>query len=164
MGAESASTGAAAHGQTDAFSESGFNSPRSVQGTLAATAEAQETGALEEFRAWKKRLDARTGLTFGVDNMTLYLGTNSNRSPSDAASNVFRLYGTWTTVGRGTPDEGALVFKIENRSAIGGHIPPRRSGRRWAMPACSPPPTATKARSCRTSTGTRSLPKDAGGS
>jgi len=120
--------GAAAQDQTAARNQIGFTFPNSVPGTLAATAEAQETGALEEFRAWKKQLDARTGLTFGVDNMTLYLGTNSNRSPSDAASNVFRLYGTWTTVGRGTPDEGGLVFKIENRSAIGGHIPPQALG------------------------------------
>lgn len=128
FGAEPVPTGAAVQGQTDAFGQVGFSSPRSVQGTLAATAESQETGALEKFRAWKKRLDSRTGLTFGLDNNTQYLGTNSKKSPSDAASNVFRFYGTWTTVGRGTPDEGALVFKIEDRSAIGGHIPTQALG------------------------------------
>ncbi|NJK88936.1 MAG: carbohydrate porin [Myxococcales bacterium] len=53
---------------------------------------------------------------------TQYLWTDSDKGPSDAASNVFRFYGTWTTVGRGTPNDGALIFKIENRSAIGDFI------------------------------------------
>jgi porin len=35
---------------------------------------------------------------------------------------VFRFYGTWTAVGRGTLNDGALVFKVENRSAIGSNI------------------------------------------
>jgi porin len=100
----------------------GFASPNSVPGTLAATAERQSVGALEGYNAWKKRLEDRTGLSFGIDNQTQYLGTNSNRTPSDAASNVFRVYGTWTAVGRGTANDGALVFKFENRSAIGNNI------------------------------------------
>jgi porin len=35
---------------------------------------------------------------------------------------VFRFYGTWTATGRGAPDNGALVFKVENRSAVGNNI------------------------------------------
>jgi len=100
----------------------GFVTPNSVPSTLAETAKRQSTGPLEGFHAWKKTLLDRTGLTFGLDNQTLYLATNSDRSPSDAATNVLRFYGTWTTVARGTPNDGALVFKVENRSAIGGKI------------------------------------------
>jgi len=100
----------------------GFRSPRSVEGTLAETAMRQQEGTLAEFRAHKKELEASTGLAYGFDNHTQYLGTDADKSPSDAASNVFRYYGTWTATGRGTPNNGALVFKIENRSAIGNHI------------------------------------------
>lgn len=100
----------------------GFDTPRSVPGTLADTAERQQAGPLVEFHAWKKGIEDRTGLSFGIDNQTLYLGTSSDSDPSDSATNVFRVYGTWTTVGRGTPNDGALVFKLENRSAIGNRI------------------------------------------
>ncbi len=100
----------------------GFSSPRSVEGTLAETADAQEKGVLEKFRARKKSLEVRTGFSYGFDNNTQYLGTDSDRSPSDGFSNVFRFYGTWSLTGRGTPNDGALVFKIEDRSAVGSNI------------------------------------------
>ncbi|MCE8556575.1 carbohydrate porin [Ruegeria pomeroyi] len=100
----------------------GFESPNSVSGTLAETAERQSQGGLDRFQDWKKRLADRTGFTFGVDHQTQYLGSNSSRSPSGAATNVFRVYGTWTIVGRDTANDGALIFKFENRSAIGSKI------------------------------------------
>ncbi len=102
--------------------DNGFVTPDSVAGTLAATADRQSEGALESFQAWKKELEGRTGLSFGFDDQIQYLGTNSDKSPSDAASNVFRFYGTWTAVGNGAPNDGALVFKVENRLAIGSYI------------------------------------------
>lgn len=101
---------------------SGFATPNSVPGTLAATAELQSVGPLEQFEMWKQRIEDRTGLSFGFDNQLQILGTNSDRSPSNAATNVFRVYGTWTAVGRGTENDGALIFKVENRSAVGDRI------------------------------------------
>lgn len=106
-----------------ASSDFGFSSPNSVEGTLKATEKRQSEGALEGYLAWKEQLADRTGLTFGFDDQVLIMDTNSDKSPSDAASNVFRFYGTWTATGRGTPDDGALVFKIEYRSAIGNRVP-----------------------------------------
>jgi len=100
----------------------GFSSPRSVEGTLAAAADRQPVGALAGFRDWKRQLEARTGLALGFDNIAHYLDTDADTSPSDAASNVTRFYGTWTPTGQTGPDEGALVFKIEYRTAIGDHI------------------------------------------
>lgn len=100
----------------------GFSSVRSVEGELAETAERQQEGPLAGFRAGKKELEDRTGLTYGLDNHTQYLDTDSDGSPSDAASNVTRVYGTWTVKGRGTPDNGALVFKVEYRTAIGDKV------------------------------------------
>ena len=71
----------------------GFVTPNSVAGMLAATADCQSDGALEGFQAWKKELERGTELSFAFDAQVQYLGTNSDRSPSDAASNVFRFYG-----------------------------------------------------------------------
>ena len=106
----------------------GFSTPESVEGTLKATEDRQSEGGLENYHAWKKELESRTGFTFGVDNQTQYFSSNSDRSPSDAAGNAFRVYGTWTATGRGTPNNGALVFKFENRSAIGSKISPSELG------------------------------------
>ncbi|SLN59374.1 Carbohydrate-selective porin, OprB family [Roseovarius gaetbuli] len=106
-----------------------FSTPDSVEGTLAATDERQREGALADFRLWKKDFENRTGITFGFDNQVQVLRADSNRSPSNAASNAFRFYTTWTPIGRGTPNNGALVFKIENRSAIGNRIPTQALGR-----------------------------------
>lgn len=108
--------------------DDGFKTVNSVEATLAATAERQHEGPLERFKARKEELESNTGLTFGVDNFMQYLGTDSDKSPSDAFSNVFRIYGTWTATGRGTPNNGALVFKIEERSAIGNKMPTQALG------------------------------------
>lgn len=105
-----------------------FSSSRSVEGELARSAERPVEGPLARFRERKERLEDSFGLTYGFDNNTQYLGTDSNRSPSDAASNVFRIYGTWSATGRGTPNNGAMVFKIENRSALGDKISPQALG------------------------------------
>jgi hypothetical protein len=48
----------------------GFKTPNSVDGTLADTAERQQEGSLARFRARQEVLEAKTGLTFGVDNHT----------------------------------------------------------------------------------------------
>jgi len=106
----------------------GFVTPDSVQGTLAATEERQGVGALEGYLAWKEQFAGRTGLSFGFDNQLLSMNTDSDSSPSNAAGNVFRFYGAWTATGRGTANSGAMVFKVENRSAIGNRISPQALG------------------------------------
>lgn len=89
---------------------------------MSATADRQHEGLMSGFKARKDRLESRTGLTYGVDNITHYLASDSERSPSDAASNVTRFYGSWTPSRRGPPRNGALTFKLEYRTAAGGHI------------------------------------------
>lgn len=105
-----------------------FATPNSVEGTLDATADRQNEGALEGFHAWKEQLESRTGFSFGIDDQVQFLDTNSERSPADALGNVLRFYGAWTAIGQGTPTSGALIFKVENRSAIGDHISPQALG------------------------------------
>ncbi|MCB1231837.1 MAG: carbohydrate porin [Verrucomicrobiae bacterium] len=106
---------------TAVAADNGFATPVSVEGTLARTAESQEEGALDDFYACKKQLEQDIGLSFGFDNFTQYLGGEVRGSTTDSASNVFRLYGTWTFLDPGSSEDGALVFKVENRSAIGGN-------------------------------------------
>ncbi len=106
----------------------GFETPNSVSGTLADTAARQEQGTLDSYFAWKKNLEARTGLSFGIDTQVQYLSAKSDGDTTDAATNVFRFYGTWNLVGRNTPNDGALIFKVENRSALGDLIPTQALG------------------------------------
>ena len=89
---------------------------------MSDTDDRQVEGPLEGFQAWKKSVETRTRLNLGFDNITHYLRSDSDRSPSNALSNVTRIYGTWTATGRNAPDSGALIFKLENRSAVGSHI------------------------------------------
>jgi len=114
--------------ETPAPLQIGFSSSGSVEGTLAETDERQREGPLERFKARKDALEAGTGLSLGFDNNTQYLGTDSDESPSSSAGNVFRFYGIWTLTERGNSGGGALIFKIEDRSAIGNRLSPQALG------------------------------------
>jgi len=106
----------------------GFETPDSVAGTLAETAERQQKGPLESYNEWKRELEARTGFSYGIDTQAQYLGARIEGDNLDSATNVFRFYGSWTLIGRNSPNDGALVFKVENRSALGGLIPTQALG------------------------------------
>ena len=122
VGAEPETDDAAQRPGGDVPAHSAFASSRSVEGELSDTDDRQIEGPLEGFRVWKRGVENRTGLSLGFDNITHYLRSDSDSSPSDALSNVTRVYGTWTAKGWNTPDSGALIFKLENRSAVGSHI------------------------------------------
>lgn len=114
--------------RSQAQGSDGFSSSRSVSGTLTAATGSRNTGTLQEYRDWKARLEQKAGLAVGLDEMAQYLGTDSQNSPSDASSNVFRLYGNWAATGRGTANDGALIFKVENRSAFKDRLSPQALG------------------------------------
>lgn len=101
--------------------DNGFATPDSVEGTLARTAARRQEGKLDYFE-WKKQLEKDFGLNLGFDSQTQYLGGVVADGTTDAATKVLRLYGTWTLLGRDTSENGALVFKVENRSAVGGLV------------------------------------------
>jgi len=84
---------------------------------------------------WYQRLqDARDalkrdhGLSLGTDYNALYQYASRSPAQNDAASNVFRLYGTWTVVNRGATDSGSLVFKGEYRGTLGTSLSPQALG------------------------------------
>lgn len=78
-----------------------------------------DVDAQRGFDAWKAEINARTGLAFGLDyNLLGYIASTSPGADS-AASGALRLFGSWDLVGRGGPNAGGLVFKLENRHGLG---------------------------------------------
>ncbi len=99
----------------------GFGSPDTVENTIED--DARSVGALIKERVtqpwfdWKKRLQEDTGFSFGVDYSAVALSSNENGASGDdsASGGMVRLFGYWDLVGRGTPNTGALVWKVEHR-------------------------------------------------
>ena len=110
----------------------GFGGKASVPAQIAADrarqAEPMFASESEGYYAFKDRLTARSGLSFGGDFNLLTQHASSSPGARDATGGVFRFYGNWTPVGRGTPDTGSLIFKVENRSKLGGTISPQGLG------------------------------------
>jgi porin len=73
----------------------------------------------QAFDRWKADLKERTGFDFGIDYNALGYLASSSLGDESAASGTFRVFGAWNLVGRGGPNNGGLVFKIENRHAYG---------------------------------------------
>ncbi len=70
---------------------------------------------LDSWQKWKAGIAEKSGLDFGLDYNALGFVASESLGEKDAASGVFRFYGNWTLVNRGTNDAGGIVFKIENR-------------------------------------------------
>jgi porin len=80
---------------------------------------------LKPWYDWKSRLKERSGLSFGINAQMVYAGvSDALGQEDDAAGGIYRLQGEWALIGRDTGHPGSLVFRIENRSKIGGGIPP----------------------------------------
>jgi len=111
---------------------SGFGGKSSVPAQIAADqdrqAEPMFAHSSKRYYEFKDRLDAQSGLSFGGDFNLLTQHASSSPGARNATGGVFRFYGNWTPVGRGTPDTGSLIFKIENRSKIGSAISPQGLG------------------------------------
>lgn len=110
-----------------------FGGPTSVGAQVKADHEARMTpyhfeGFTHSFQPYydfKARIQKDHGLTFGADYNALYQAASDSLGTNHAAGGVVRLYGTWTLLGRGSPDTGALTFKVENRHRLGTDISPQ---------------------------------------
>lgn len=104
-----------------------FGGPDSVGNTILSDRQQVdalfELESLQPYFAWKDRLAEDTGLSFGIDYTAVGLYASSSLSDKDSSGGIARLFGSWDIVGRGTPDSGALVFKVERRDGYSG-IPP----------------------------------------
>ena len=86
--------------------------------------------AVQPLYDWKARLQKRHGLSFGLDYNVFYqvATTHLPGGPDQALGGVFRFYGRWAPVCRGSDFEGAFVWKVENRSALGTDVSPNGLG------------------------------------
>lgn len=111
-----------------------FGGPSSVGGQVKADQTIQMapyhfTGAEKEIEPWyefKSRVSKDHGFSFGGDYNLSYQGASESLGEDNAAGGILRLYATWTLTGRGTPDTGALVAKVENRHRIATDIAPQQ--------------------------------------
>lgn len=98
-----------------------FGGPSSVSAQVDADAERQS----QSWYRFKSGVAERHGLSFGGDYNAMYQGASESLGEDNAAGGILRLFGTWTLTGRGTPDRGSLVFKVEHRHRIATDIPPQ---------------------------------------
>jgi porin len=75
------------------------------------------------WQTWKSGLKSRTGLDFGIDYNALGYVASTSLGDHTTAGGVFRIFGKWELVGRGTPNSGGLVFKFEQRHALANRPP-----------------------------------------
>ena len=105
----------------------GFGGPGAVENQI--TDDEKPVPALIQKRLlqpwfdWKASLQERTGFSFGLDHIGLYLGASNSEGEDSASGGIFRFFGSWDLVGRGTPNSGALVWKVEYRHRYGDVAP-----------------------------------------
>ena len=115
-----------------------FESPRSVHGELDAARTQMARfplptalhDSLEPWYEWKARVLADTGLDFAFSYAALYQRASRSHAGGnrDGAGGIFRFLGSWTLVERGTENEGALVYRVEQRHKLGTDLAPTEVG------------------------------------
>ena len=111
--------------------EGGFGGPDQVERQLEEDNEPKESilelGFLQSYFDFKSNLKDNSGLSFGVDYSTVFLGANESLDEKNASSGMVRLFGSWDLVNRGEKNSGALIFKVEHRHKY-STIPPKEFG------------------------------------
>ena len=74
---------------------------------------------LKPYFAWKDDLANKTGFNFGIDYTVAGLKSNDSLPGTDdyAAGGVFRVFGDWELLGRGTDTAGSLVYRFNYHDA-----------------------------------------------
>ncbi|MEP4077756.1 carbohydrate porin [Haloferula sp.] len=103
--------------------------PSSVGSQLQSDSRpAGEEGA-HPWEDFKGKIREQSGLDFNFDYTTLYQNAGASLNGNDEGfSGVFRLYGKWELIGRGTANKGSLIAKVENRHKLGGDVVPNALG------------------------------------
>lgn len=107
--------------------ERSFGGPNTVENTLTFDREQIDSfftlDTLEPYFGFKAGLEEKYGLSFGADYTTLTLVADDSQGDQQAASGIARLFGTWTLLGRGTPNTGSIVVKGEHRHGYTDVVP-----------------------------------------
>ncbi len=125
-----------------------FGGPNSVEEALSEDRVDVKRGGLDRWNAWKDSLDDDYGLRFSVEYNALGQGYSESAAGEDrSAGGNARIFGSWTLVGKDTPNHGSLVFRIDHRHrytdlspqdagiAAGSALPTGTlfSGREWGL-------------------------------
>ena len=111
--------------------DSGLGGPSSVGTTLEDDKQTQpaiQTGLLDDYFAFKKRMEDAYGFGFGFDYFALIQAATESPGEDTAAGGVFRAYGRWALIGRDSENTGTFVYKVENRQHLGTDIVPQALG------------------------------------
>jgi porin len=108
-----------------------LGSPDSVRGTIKRDREARESGlaipgvrdAWEAWFEWKDGVQDEHGLALGLDYTAVILGATETLGERSASGGIVRFFGFWDLIGRGTPNAGAFVWKLEHRHRLGRIAP-----------------------------------------
>ncbi|MHC4291457.1 MAG: carbohydrate porin [Planctomycetota bacterium] len=79
----------------------------------------------EPYFGWKSSLQEDYGISFGGDYTFVYLkSSDSLKGTEDEASGgMYRLFGSWELLGRGTETTGTIIYKVEHRHRYGDTAP-----------------------------------------
>ncbi len=118
---------------SDTTKVSGFGGPSSVTGQLDKDRESKaavpaRVDLLDRYFGFKQKVEDDYGFGFGFDYNALIQAASESPGEDTAAGGVFRAFGHWTLVDRGTENTGALVYKVESRHRLGTDIPPKGLG------------------------------------
>ncbi|MGV6825632.1 MAG: carbohydrate porin [bacterium] len=106
---------------------SNFGGPDAVDNQIAEDAATRPAliveRASQSWFDWKASIQKENGIALGVDYTPVYLGASDALENDSAAGAMLRFFGSWELVGRGTPNTGAFVWKIEHRHAYGDDAP-----------------------------------------
>jgi porin len=94
-----------------------FGGPDAVENLLRDDAAVDRPTVFERWFEWKTGLRDRHGFSFSVDYSAVGLGADSSPGEDRSAGGMFRFFGSWDLVGRGTKNTGAFVWKVEHRHA-----------------------------------------------
>lgn len=123
---------AIASGQSEPIppsAEDFIGGPSSIGSELQRDDGAPEVSFFTPWYTFKEQVRERSGFDFNLDYTTLYQTTSGSLTGNDDAfSGVFRIYGKWEMLGRGTQDTGSLVWKVESRDKVGGDVVPGALG------------------------------------
>jgi len=108
-----------------------FGGPNSVGDTIADDRESGDPAFrlpdLDKTRTnwfqWKDRVFEDHGLALGFDYTGVFLGASESLGDSRASGGIIRSFGYWDLIGRGTPNTGAFVWKVEHRHRYGNIAP-----------------------------------------
>jgi len=86
------------------------------------------SGLFAKYYNFKKNLKNKYNIALGLDYMFLNQYASYSSTDRQAASGIFRIFGTWQAHISGKVVHGSLTYKIENRHLIGQGEVPRNLG------------------------------------